>query len=85
MFGHERDEKIERLTLEVLERIMADLAKLTADVTAQTALITTLTAHVAYLKNQLAAALASANDQSAVDAIDATVETNNAAITAATA
>ena len=62
---------------------MADLTKLTADVTAQTALIQTLVAHVADLKNQLAAALASVNDQTEVDAIDATVETNNTAITAA--
>lgn len=78
------DQKIEILTLEVLERIMADLTKLTADITAQTALIQTLTAHVADLKTQLAAAQASVNDQTEVDALDATVETNNAAITAAT-
>ena len=84
--------KIEKLILEALERIMADLTKLTADVTAQTGLITALTtkvttqtAEITDLKNQLAAALASANDQAAVDAIDATVETNNAAITAVTA
>ena len=62
---------------------MADLTKLTADITAQTALIQTLVAHVADLKTQLAAALASVNDQTEVDALDATVETNNTAITAA--
>ena len=89
MFGQEK--RIERLTLEVLERIMADLTKLTADVTAQTGLLTALTtkvtsqtAEITDLKNQLAAALASANDQAAVDAINTTVEANNAALTAAT-
>jgi cell division protein FtsB len=77
--------KLEILTLEVLERIMGDLTKLTADVASQTALIVTLQAHVTDLKNQLAAALASSTDQAAIDAVDATVESNNAAITAATA
>jgi hypothetical protein len=78
------EKDIQFLTLEALERIMADLTKLTADVTAQTGLIQTLTAHVADLKTQLAAALASVNDQAEVDALDATVESNNAAIMAAT-
>ena len=87
MFGKEEraERTFEVLTLEVLEKIMADLTKLSADVDAQTTLTATLVAHVADLKAQLAAALASANDQAAVDAIDAKVETNNAAITTATA
>ena len=79
------EQKFELLTLESLEKIMGDLTKLTSDVAAQTALITTLQAHVTDLKNQLAAALASGTDQAAIDAVDATVEANNAAITAATA
>ena len=64
---------------------MADLTKLSADLDTQTALVTTLVAHVADIKAQLAAALASANDQAAVDAIGTKVEANNAEITAATA
>ena len=64
---------------------MADLTKLSADLDTQTTLVTTLVAHVADIKAQLAAALASANDQAAVDAIGAKVEANNAAITTATA
>lgn len=61
---------------------MADLAKLQADVAAQTALIETLVAKVKSLQDQITAHAA---DQAAIDAVAATVESNNAALTAASA
>lgn len=67
------------LALAELEASMAlDLTKLQADVTAQGDLIAKVKADVDGLK----ATQGSSADQTAVDAIAATVETNNAALTA---
>lgn len=89
-FDHEKFiEFLDGLIIGKMESMMADLTKLQADVDAQAPLIASLVAKVnaqaakiADLEAQIAAAT-SADPQAPVDALDATVEANNAAITAA--
>jgi len=83
------EEFLDGLILGKLESVMADLAKLTTDVDGQAALITAVqakidaqAAKIVDLEAQIAA-LPAADPQPPVDALAATVETNNAALTKA--
>lgn len=95
-FWHEPDFKhdefgefIDGFILGKMEGLMADLTKLQADVDAQSALIGTVKAKmdaqavkITELEAQIAATPAG-DPQGPVDALAASVETNNAALTAA--
>lgn len=95
-FWHEPDfkhdefrELIEGFILGKMEGLMADLAKLKSDIDAQSVLIGKVTAKVdaqaakiADLEAQIAATTAS-DPQAPVDALVASVEANNAALTSA--
>ena len=82
-------EFLDIIILSRMESTMADIAKLQADIDAQAALITAVNtkieaqaAHIAALEAQIAAAPA-ADPQPPIDALAATVEANNAALTTA--
>ncbi len=82
-------EFLDGLILAKMESVMADLTKLQADIDAQAPLIAALktkldaqAAKIADLEAQLAAHTGP-DAQVPVDALDATVEANNAALTAA--
>ena len=89
-FDHERfGEFIDGLILGKMESIMADLSKLQADIDAQAPLIAALkskldaqAAKIADLEAQIAAN-PGPDAQAPVDALSATVEANNAVLTAA--
>ena len=80
---------VDGLIIKALETIMADIAKLTADIDAQAPLIAALqskvtaqAAKITELEAQIAA-VPPADPQAPIDALAATVEANNAALTAA--